>query len=281
MARPLHHWWGMGAGIGTMRPYYLDHLLRLPEYLCTLQLEVWFQWKTCQRAILWWYLCNLRSSWQSNLPVHVKNPSYLDLDTEKQNVPLFTQSPENWLPTLPHLVSTVSCWVWALWQLKVMSESHVALSGWCWRQDSCRETKELPPWRQISKTWKEYFYHKIHTNSLSNKTPEHAHVSETCHLLTLALNLPVQVQKIKTSLMKHCWLVHELFQLCYWDGFLEGKWEWSIFFLISAQACLFCRRPGVLPRRQISKSSMPIMNKSFTYLKEWNLFSVVWMESTR
>lgn len=99
--------------------------------------------------------------------------------------------------------------------------------------------------------------------------------------LTVALNLPVQLQKMKTFLMKHWWLVHELFQLCYWDGFLERKWKWSIFFLISAQACLFCRRPGVLPRRQISKSSMPIMNKSFTHLKEWNLFSVVWMESAR
>lgn len=47
--------------------------------------------------------------------------------------------------------------------------------------------------------------------------------------------------------------------------------------MISAQACLFCRRPGVLPRRQISKSSTPIMNKSFTYSKEQNLFSVVSM----
>ena len=136
----------------------------------------------------------------------MKNPSYLDLDTEKQNVPLFIQSPENWLPTLPHLVFIVSCWVWALWQLKVMSESHVALSGWCWRQDSCSETKELPPWSRISKTWKEYFHHKIHTNSLSNNTPEHAYVSETHHLLTLALNLPVQVQKMKTSLMKHWYM---------------------------------------------------------------------------
>ena len=45
--------------------------------------------------------------------------------------------------------------------------------------------------------------HKIHTNSLSDKTPEHAYVSETYHLLTVALNLPVQLQKMKTSLMKH------------------------------------------------------------------------------
>ena len=73
-----------------------------------------------------------------------------------------------------------------------------------------------------------------------------------------------------------------MLQLCYWNGFLEGRWgKESVFFLISAQACLFCRRPGVLPRRKISKSSMPIMNKSSIYLKEWNLFSVVWIKCAR
>lgn len=84
---------------------------------------------------------------------------------------------------------------------------------------------------------------------------------------------------MKTFLMKHWWLVHELFLEVMLLRWVPGKkMKWSIFFLISAQACLFCRRPGVLPRRQISKSSMPIMNKSFTHLKEWNLFSVVWMK---
>ena len=113
------------------------------------------------------------------------------------------------------------------------------------------------------------------------QTKPHAYVSDTHHLLILALTLPVQVQSMKTSLMKYCWLDHKMFQSCYWDGFLEGKWEWSIFFLISAQAYWFCRHPGVLPRRQVSKSSMPITNKSSVYLKDWNLFSVVWMESAR
>lgn len=56
----------------------------------------------------------------------------------------------------------------------------------------------------------------------------------------------------------------------------ERRWgKGSVFFLICAQACLFYRCPGILPRRKISKSSMPIMNKHSTYLKEWNLFSVV------
>lgn len=73
-----------------------------------------------------------------------------------------------------------------------------------------------------------------------------------------------------------------MLQLCYWNGFLEGRWgKESVFFLISAQACQFCRHPGVLPRRKISKSSMPIMNKSSIYLKEWNLFSVVWIKCAR
>ena len=43
----------------------------------------------------------------------------------------------------------------------------------------------------------------------SNKTTEHAYESDTQYLLTLTLNFPLQVQKIKLSLEKHCWLVHE------------------------------------------------------------------------
>jgi len=105
----------------------------------------------------------------------------------------------------------------------------------------------------ISKTRREYLHHKFHNNPLSNKTTEHAYVSET-HLNSCS-KPPRSGSKDEDFFWWSTvdWYV-TMFQSYYWDGFLEGKWgEWCIFFLISAQACLFCRRPGVLPRRQISK----------------------------
>lgn len=184
----------------------------------------------------------------------------------------------------PHTASFVLHTIlltWALGEFKMVWESPIAVNVWCWR---------LLWWNQRSATLeqqdrKDYFHHKLHTNSLSNKATVHNY--QQPHLLTLPLNLPPQVQKIKSSLMKHCWLVHENVPVMLLKhGFLEGRWgKGSVFFLISAQACLFCRCPRVLSRRKISKSSIKIskssmstMNKSPIYLKEWNVFSIANME---
>lgn len=121
-----------------------------------------------------------------------------------KNVPLFIQGPVNWLPTPPHLVSTLSCWVWALWKFRVVRNSHVALSLWCWNARFQWWNQKIATLEQYWKNHKGIFLPHVCLNSLWNKTTEHAYVSETHCLSTLALNLLLQVQKIKTSLMKHC-----------------------------------------------------------------------------
>lgn len=124
---------------------------------------------------------------------------------------------------------------------------------------------------------KKHFKDKLRTNSLSNKTTEYAYVSDTHHLLTLALNLPLQVQKIKTSLMRHYCLVHENVHAIEMGSWKEDeKNDLRSSLSLPKYVCSI----DVLEfhsRREISKSSMPIMNKSSICLKEQNLFSIVKM----
>lgn len=127
---------------------------------------------------------------------------------------------------------------------------------------------------QHFKDWK-YFKDKLQASSLSHKTTENAYVSDTHHLSTLALNLPLQVQKIKTSLMRHYQLVHENIH-----AIEMGSWKEDEKNDLCSSVSLpkYVCSVGVLEfhsRREISKSSMPIMNKSSIYLKEQNLFSIV------
>lgn len=129
---------------------------------------------------------------------------------------------------------------------------------------------------QHYKDQKGIFSPEAHTNSLSNKTTEHAYESDTQYLLTVPLNLPLQVQKIMPSLKKHCCLGHENVPAMPLVCVPEEKNLYFSLFLPER----VCSASWSSSQKEISTSSEAILNKRI-YLKEWNFFSVVQIKYAR